>query len=137
MDDILTTVMLEYDKSTFIFDLMKHHSKTTYIRILQSIEGNENKQELKINPSILNDFIFVLSNYSKQIILSDLDKEKAYFSELKQKKIIDNYLKGITILDLAKQLGCDIKIIEQILRNKNLEIVNNKLPKKKSKRYRR
>ena len=46
-------------------------------------------------------------------------------------------LKGITILDLAKQLGCDIKIIEQILRNKNLEIVNNKLPKKKSKRYRR
>jgi len=88
-------------------------------------------QELKINLIALTDLIYVLEEYQTEISKFDNSFDKSYFSGDKQKEIVRRYLKGITIKDLTLQFDCSEKIIEQILRNKGLEIVDNRLPEKK------
>jgi hypothetical protein len=128
MEEILKSSLLEYDKSTFLIDLIEHKSGANYIKIKQTIEGIEQHQELKINPTVLTDLIFVLQSYQKDISKFGNDLNKSFFSDNKQKAIIERYLKGITILDLRLQFDCSEKIVEQILRNKGIEIVNNRSP---------
>ena len=58
-----------------------------------------------------------------------------HITEIDQQKIQSNYLKGVTIKDLAMQFDQETELIEMILRNKRIEIVENKLPKQKYWRY--
>lgn len=49
MQEILKSTLLEYEKSTFLLDIVKHNSGQGYIDIQQTTTENDNKQELKIN----------------------------------------------------------------------------------------
>jgi hypothetical protein len=75
----------------------------------------------------------MLTSYQKEIKQTTLYNGKFYFSEEKQKEIVARYLKGVTIEDLSMQFDCSIQIIEQILFNKEIEIVNNKPPRQTKK----
>ncbi len=137
MEEIIKSTLLEYEKSTFIIDLIKHKSGKNYINVQQNIEG-KNSQELKINLSVLTDIISVLKNYQKEFTVPASRLSKSYFSEDKQKSVVERYFKGVTIEDLALQFDCSKQIIEQILFNKGIEIVDNNQPtQKKNFRYRR
>jgi len=58
-------VNLFFRSKQFLIDLTKHRSGINYIHIKQTIEGNNNGQELKINPSIATYLISVLQYYQK------------------------------------------------------------------------
>ena len=135
MEEIIKSSLLEYDKSTFLIDLIKHGTGTNYIKIQQSIKGKSQYQELKINSSILNDLIFVLQSYQKEIPKPVSKSSISYFSDDKQEDIIRCYFKGITIKNLTLIFDCSQKNIEQILINKGIPIVDNNPPKIKE-RYR-
>ena len=137
MEEVLKSTLLEYEKSTFLIDIIKHHSGETYINFQQTIDGFDNKQELKINPSVLSDIISILQIYQKQIDNNYSIKGKFYFRDDKQKSVVERYLKGVSIKDLALQFDCNIQIIEQILFNKGIEIVDQNLPKRVRKLRRR
>lgn len=130
MEEIIKTTLIEFDKSSFLVDLVKHTNGKLYIAIQQTVHLDKNNFErktIKINPSILDDILSILNSYKK-----DLPREKkfkSYFSEDKKKEIIARYLKGIEIKDLSLQFNYSINIIEQIITNAGLEIVSNKLPK--------
>lgn len=126
--EILKSTLLEYEKSTFLLDILKHHSGQGYINIQQTIVGDDNKQELKIKFSILSDIIFVLENYKKEIAKNNVEATQLYFSEDKQQSVVDRYLKGIPIQGLALQLDCTSQIIEQLLFYKGIEIVDQSVP---------
>lgn len=130
MEEILHSTMLEYDKSTFVIDLIKHASGEHYIKIQQTIKNDTIKYEVKINPSILNDMVLVLQSFENEILKSTLSLGKRYFSEDKQKELIKRYFKGVSIEDLALQFNCPKRIIEQIFFNKGIDVVNNNPPKK-------
>jgi hypothetical protein len=84
---------------------------------------------LKINPSILADIILALQNFQKELA-ETLDKQgKNYFSEEKQKEVINRYFKNVSIDDLAIQFNCPKNIIEQVIFNKGIPLVDNKPPK--------
>lgn len=127
MEQILKTTMLEYEKSTFLIDLVKHKSGADYINIRQTITDKQQTQELKVNLSVAVDLIYILQKYMEDVSQSGYTS-KSYFSEEKQKQIIDRYYKGISLSDLAIQFDCKQEIIEQILFNKGIEIVDNKMP---------
>ena len=134
MQEILKSTLLEYEKSTFLIDLTRHDSGVNYIKVRQTIEGNNDSQELKINLSVVTDLISVLQHYQKQIPKEiskpkTLNPKKLYFSEDKQQIIINRYFKGLTIETLALQFDCTTQIIEQTLTNKQIPIVDNKPPK--------
>ncbi len=133
MQEILKSTILEYEKSTFLLDIVKHHSGQGYINIQQTITGNDNKQELKINFSILSDIIFVLENFKIEIVKNNTDATQLYFSEEKKQSVVARYLKGIPIQGLALQFDCTSQIIEQILFNKGIEIVDQHLPSRMKK----
>jgi len=86
MEEILKTTLLEFEKSAFIIDLVKNNSSKQYIRILQTIqdEDNENKRSIKINPSLLSDILRVLNSY-QELIPGGKDKQSTKDSTITSK----------------------------------------------------
>lgn len=131
MKTILETTQLEFDKSAFLIDLVKHDNGQLYIEIVQTIlNTNEKTESIKINPSVLSDIIKVLQNYQGKLP-KESKLELKHITEIDQEKIQRNYLKGVPIKDLAMQFDQEIELIEMILRNRGIEIVENTLPKPK------
>ena len=131
MKTIIETTQLEFDKSDFLIDLVEHENGLLYIEITQSIIGSKNeKSSIKINPTVLSDIIKVLQNYHAKIP-NRFGLKNKHITDIEQQKIQEQYLKGISIKDLAMQLDQTPELIKMILRNKGIEIVGNKLPKSK------
>ncbi len=142
MEEIIKTTLLEYEKSAFVIDLVKHNNGKLYIQILQTIldEGpNHKKRAVKINPSLLSDIVSVLNSY-KTLIPDNQDSQEVNqnetikkirprsLTETEKSAIQSRYLKGVSISDLTIQFDCKEELIEQILRNNGIAIVHNKLP---------
>ena len=136
MKEIFDTTQLEFDKSAFLIELVKHDNGLPYIEIIQTIyQSRKNDQTIKINPSILTDIIRVLQNYHAKIENGSISVTKHLTEEGKQ-KIQDSYLKGVSVKDLALQLNQSEELIKMILRNKGISIVSQELPKRKRGRRR-
>ncbi|MEO0311855.1 MAG: hypothetical protein RIQ89_1512 [Bacteroidota bacterium] len=143
MNEILQTTLLEYEKSTFLIDLVKHSNQKLFIQIMQTVQ-HENEpatqQEIKINPSVLKDLVSVLDTYYNLIAEGQpipsiketsalKSKCKKFLSENDKIALQNRYLKGVSISDLTIQFDCKAELIEQILQNKGIAIVDNKVPK--------
>jgi ribosome-associated toxin RatA of RatAB toxin-antitoxin module len=144
MEEILKTTLLEYEKSAFVIDLVKHNSGKLYIQILQTIQDEESnhKRAIKINPSLLSDMVAVLNTYktfvpnikdSGQTIQNETTNKirPKSLTETEKSAIQSRYLKGVSISDLSIQFDCKKELIEQILNNNGIAIVYNKLPESK------
>lgn len=131
MQETIETTLLEFDKSSFLLDLIKYDNDKIFIEITQTIHTKDNEQQsIKINPTILNDIIKVLQNYDAKIPKQSIG-DKKYLNQEDQKNIVNRYMKGITIKDLALQFDQSRDLIEMILRNKGIEIVSQEIPKNK------
>ncbi|MBB3186625.1 hypothetical protein [Microbacter margulisiae] len=145
MEEILKTTLLEFEKSTYLIDLVKHNSGKQYIRILQTIQDEEinNKRVIKINPSLLSDLLKVLTTY-QDLIPGNKEKQQneqttsdtatthvraRTLTESDKTAIQNRYLKGVSITDLTIQFDCKAELIEQVLNNCNIAIIDNKPPK--------
>ena len=103
MKTILETTQLEFDKSDFLIDLVEHDNGQLYVEIVQTIlNTNEKAETIKINPSVLSDIIKVLQNYQAKLP-KESKLEIKHITEIDQEKIQKNYLKGVSIKDLAMQ----------------------------------
>ena len=139
MKKIIETTQLEFTKSNFLIDLVKHNNDKLYIEINQAInESSEKPQTIKINPTVLSDLIKILQNYQTKI-LTKYDKSNNHVNDIEQQKIQERYLKGVPIIDLSVQFDITTELIEMILRNRDIAIVSNELPKMElpKKRFRR
>jgi len=138
MEEILKTTLLEYEKSAFLIDFVKHSSGKKYVRITQTIhdEASDHLRTIKINPSLLIDIVKVLNAYhdlfpvikdEPKRIENDTRRPKG-LTEPQKTAIQERYLKGVSIPDLTIQFDCKAELIEQILNNNGIAIVDNKLP---------
>ncbi len=126
MEEILKTSLLEFEKSTFLIDLVKHKTENLYIKILQTTQQKDKppiQQEIKINPSVINSIVEVIKKYQESLPKKQ-EEPKKYLREDKQQQLQDRYLKGISINDLCLQFNRDEKEIEQILKNRGIKIVD-------------
>lgn len=131
MKTIIETTQLEFDKSDFLIDLVKHDNGKLYIEIIQTIlDSNKKSESIKINPTILSDIIKVLQSYQAKLPQKSEPKLK-HIVEIDKQKIQSSYLKGVTIKDLAMQFDQEPELIGMILRNNGIEIVENEMPKPK------
>jgi hypothetical protein len=144
MEEILKTTLLEYEKSTFLIDLVRHSNGKPYIQILQTIEGEVTHYEraIKINPAILSDIIEALNAYYKVIAVpkqvqnnTTAKSSSKYLTETQKIDIQNRYLKGISIKDLTIQFDCKAILIEQILHNQGIVVIQP--PLKRRRYYRR
>ena len=140
MKEIIKTTLLEFDKSTFLIDLVKYEEGKLYVEIVQTIKdnyGEYSQSTIKIKPIVLDDVLDVLDEYLESIYENDNDAVRSNkskrLSDPKKKEIVNRYLKGISIKDIALQFNCSELIIEQILRNKNIAIISNALEKPQAK----
>lgn len=129
MKEILETVHLEYDKSSFLIDLIKSDSGLLYLEISQIIQNTKQIHKIKLKPAILSDVIKTLQEFQTKLPTSKV-KESPHVSEEDKKKLQDRYLKGVSIKDLAIQFDQKESFIETILRNKGIKIVPNEVPKR-------
>lgn len=131
MKEILDNEELKFSKSSFLIDLVRHESGTFYIKIVQTInDDNKNSQVIKIKSSVLTEIIKVLQNYHAKLYVKYKGEIK-HLTDSDKQKIQDRYLKGIAIKDLAMQFDQSEELIEHILVNNGIQIVSNKLPKRK------
>lgn len=131
MIKVLETRQLEFAKSSFLIDLVKHDNGALYIEILQNIQNEKSEgQKIKINPTVLMDIVKVLLEFHEKIPDSQVNRV-LYWTESEKKKLQDRYLKGVPIKDLALQFDTTEKVIEMILRNMNLKIVSDFKPEKR------
>ncbi len=129
MKTVIETTQLEFDKSDFLIDLVKHDNGLLYIEIIQSIfDSDERSNSIKINPTVISDIIKVLQNYRAKIP-NVPNENTVHITDIEQEKIQKRYLKGVTIKDLAMQFEQSPELIKMILRNKGFEIVRNEMPK--------
>jgi hypothetical protein len=138
MKQLLETTLLEYEKSTFLVDLIKHDSGQLYVQIKQTIhhEGDRfESHDIKLNPTVLDDHIETLSLYRQHLPKTTTGQ---YFSDEIKAELKRRYLIGLSIDELALQFDCSNSIIEQILRSSGIELVSNELPADlRKKRFRR
>lgn len=134
MEENLDTILLEYDRSTFIIDLRKHSKGQLYIAMEQIVHVGNNanhSQKININPSILEDVIGSLITLNKKLIRETKAlSSNTYFSIQRKDEVKKRYFKGVPIKDLSLQFGCSETIIENILFNSGIQIVSNEIPKK-------
>lgn len=141
LKNILQTTHLEFTKSAFLIDLVKHENKSLYVEIVQSIcQDEEETQSIKINSSVLPELIEVLQEYQEKIDSTKKLQENSakkittiksnHFTEEQKDEIQKRYLKGLSLDELVVQFRQKKEVIEMILRNRNIEIVSNKQPKK-------
>ncbi len=131
MDDILKTKLLEFDKSAFLIDLVRHKNGQLYVAVTQTIsKGQKYHQAIKINPSVLPELIETLKKFQQEIDYKP-PKQPDHFSGADKEKIRERYLKGVPIKDLALQFDKPENLIEQVLRNMEIEIVSGILPGKR------
>ncbi len=141
MEEILKTTLLEYEKSAFLIDFVKHSSGKKYVSITQTIhdEESDHLRTIKINPSLLSDIVKVLNTYLDIFpVIKDEPKRiendtrhklrPKGLTESQKTAIQERYLKGVSIPDLTIQFDCKAELIEQILNNSGIAIVDNKLP---------
>lgn len=136
MEDILETTHLEFDKSSFLIEIIKHRNGKKYVEINQTIHENDgNLHSIKINPQILDEIIDVLQQYQSKLLV----KSNKPIPEDTQREIQNRYLKGISLKELALQFRLKQDVIEGILRSRGIEIISNEIPKNKKyrKRYKK
>lgn|SRR5690554_737119 len=110
MKTVIETTQLEFDKSDFLIDLVKHDNGKLYIEIIQTIlDSNKKPESIKINPTVLLDIIKVLQNYQAKLPQKS-ELELKHITEIDQQKIQNNYLKGVTIKDLAMQFDQETEL---------------------------
>jgi hypothetical protein len=137
MDTILKTRQLEFDKSTFLVDLIKQDKGAFYIEILQRVQGDASDgQKIKINPTVFTDLVRVLVEFYEMIPNRQFE-DGLQISEDSKKRIEDRYYRGISTSDLALQFDSSVELIEMILRNRGVEILADRTPIKKKKYWRR
>mgnify|MGYP001453255656 CR=1 FL=1 len=132
MRRILETKQLEFEKSSFFIDLIKHDNGSLYIEILQRIHNDKSGgQAIKINPSILMDIVNVLLDFHDKIPKKQLDGI-LHFTENDKKNLQDKYLKGVPSQDLALQYDTSEAIVEMILRNRGIVVMKDVKPEKRT-----
>ena len=94
--------------------------------------GNYKKQRIKINLSALPEIIATLQLYQKELSDPSSIICKDYLTKEKQQSVVERYLKGIPIDDLALQFDCTTQIISQILSIKEIEIADEKTSNKEN-----
>lgn len=135
MNKILETNLLEFEKSNFLIDLVEHENGQLFIQIVQTIYGfSDIPKPIKINATILPDIINVLQKLEMKLP-SNSKPQKGYISESDQQKIVSSYLKGVPIKDLCMRFSMSKNKIEMLLRNKQIAIVDNNLPKPRFRRW--
>lgn len=129
MKNILETTLLEFDKSSYLIDLVRHDTGKLYIEIVQTINGEGSSvRSIKINPGALTDIVRVLQIYQDRVPTKKMhDEGPPVVSD--QQKIQERYLKGVSIKELALQFDYSEELIEMVLRNRGVKIVSNKPPK--------
>lgn len=112
-----------------MIDLVQEEPDSFYVEIFQhKLKSKETHKALKIDTAILTDVIRILQNY--QAIIEDekytVDIEKRakrreiYVTEKEQDKIQAYYLKGVSIADIALQLGRSPELIERVMRHREI-----------------
>lgn len=136
MKEILETTQLEFDKSSFLIDLVRHQTGRRYIEITQNIHNQRNRgRVIQLNPQVVDQLVEVLQRYQKQLTQPRSNKRLSV-SKSRQQKVQDRYFKNVPINEIGMQLGLSEREVEAILRKRGIQIVPFKIPFWKRRRKR-
>lgn len=122
MDELVRSNKLQFEKSNLFIQIHKQESGIECIKIIQNI-GNDIKNSILINPNNLEEIIQTLISFKEEISLNQNIDDKFFNKEADKIKIINTFLKGITIKDLSLQFRYKEFAIRELLVKNNIEII--------------
>ncbi|MCF8277916.1 MAG: hypothetical protein K9J17_14375 [Flavobacteriales bacterium] len=136
MDQILHSALIESGKSTIVSDVMSRDGRL-YVRLLQSIDNFPNapkQSKLVLNASLVEQLLPVLLDAAVFLGIENVKNAVGDVSKSRSKmplksiqdKIIDAYLKGVPVKDLAKSFGMTKKEVEEVLNTNDLPLLSDK-----------
>ncbi|MEZ4909993.1 MAG: hypothetical protein R2774_03930 [Saprospiraceae bacterium] len=132
MEEILKTEFIEAEKCDYLIELMEDSTQNQYIQITQVFPDKyeQPSQSMKLHYFELEKLTTTLMNFQNFISKKSrnkLPKIRLYPKDLISHKdeIIKNYLKGLSIKNLALIHNCKEKLINQILSENGHEVVDN------------
>jgi hypothetical protein len=129
MDEVLKSTLLDFEKSFFYINLLKSSKGKQYVVVEQTLAGNYKKQRIKISYSDLSHLVKVLNDYANPQLKSSVAIAKESLSAEKENEIINIYLKGVSIKNVALTFGCSVKVVEGILKKKDVVILDQEAGK--------
>jgi hypothetical protein len=122
MDELIKSISIKFEKSTFSFELLKHLSGENYLSIIHHIDALE-YNNIKIREKNCLEFI---NSFNLFLFVKKISKPlyNSVVSFEQEQKVISNYLKGISIKDLELSTRLKEKEIIEILIKNNIEIAN-------------
>ena len=128
MKTILATKQIETGAKSYIVDLLTNEKSSYWVEIIQNQEALENCSRIIIDQNVLSETIKTLQDFYSKLELV-FKNDKVHVGVTEKNRIIQYYLKGVSIKNLALQFGVPSLLIEQILRNNDIPIVNHSRPK--------
>lgn len=122
MDELVRSHKLQFEKSNYFIQIYKQGSGYEYIKIIQNI-GNDVKTSIVINPNNLNEIIDTLVRFRDEIALNQKIDDKFFIKEDDKIKIINTFLKGITIKDLSLQFRYKEDALKELLIKNEIAVI--------------
>lgn len=122
MDELVRSNKLQFEKSNLFIQIYKQETGTEYIKIIQNI-GNDIKSSILINPNNLEEIIQTLISFKDEISINQNIDDKFFIKEEDKIKIINTFLKGITIKDLSLQFRYKEDAIRELLIKNEIAII--------------
>jgi hypothetical protein len=122
MDELIRSKKLQFEKSNLFIQIRKQETGIEYIKIIQNI-GNDLKRSILINPNNLDEIIETLIDFREEIAINQKIEDKNSIKEEDKQKIINTFLKGITIKDLSLQFRYKEEAIKELLIKNEIVII--------------
>lgn len=122
MDELVRSNKLQFEKSNLFIQIYKQGTGIEYIKIIQNI-GNDIKSSILINPNNLEEIIQTLISFKDEISINQNIDDKFFIKEKDKIKIINTFLKGITIKDLSLQFRYKEDAIRELLIKNEIAII--------------
>jgi hypothetical protein len=122
MDELIRSKKLQFEKSNLFIQIRKQETGIEYIKIIQNI-GNDLKRSILINPNNLDEIIETLIDFREEIAINQKIEDKNSIKEEDKQKIINTFLKGITIKDLSLQFRYKEEVIKELLTKNEIVII--------------
>jgi hypothetical protein len=126
MEHILRTNLLQTSKSSLLIDLRQNQGEQLYVVLEQRFNSQRKKQNIFLNPILINDLIAVLQGYADAISLNInlSESENEFFHKPLYEKILAAYLSGVKPQDLEIIYGVPKWYVRQVLSEQGAEILN-------------
>lgn len=124
MDKLLKSSREEFEKSSYLMELIKHPSGECYVKLEHFIKASNSRNSVFISADNLSKVIEMFHYFNDEIKFSERKEWMKIRNLDDERLIVSFFLKGVTIKDLSLTYRYDESVIVDVLVKNEITIVD-------------